>query len=164
MELGGKYMQPSTIINLICDNVEDLVVLSAHGYRSVIFRDSTIATLKIIKDDDEEDNLETALDVVATHIKKECSMMDYKHHTSHLQRDRRRICTGHYPAVTKENVHWSTVSSLSPNWTYHHQRHQETPYPIPNRARGVLQQKEDTCMTFTSVVRMMSCCASRNPR
>jgi len=55
--------------------------LLEHGYGSVVFRDSTIVTLKIIKDDDEDDNLETALDVVATHIKKECLMMDYKHHT-----------------------------------------------------------------------------------
>ena len=37
----------------------------------------------MIKDDDEDDNLETALDVVATHIKKECSMMDYNHQTYH---------------------------------------------------------------------------------
>ena len=51
------------------------------GYGSVVYRDSTIATLKMIKDDD--DNLETALDVVATHIKKECLMMDYKHQTYH---------------------------------------------------------------------------------
>ena len=58
-------------------------MLSARGYRSVVFRDSTIATLKMIKDDDEDDNLETALDEVATHIKKECSMMDYKHWTYH---------------------------------------------------------------------------------
>jgi len=83
MELGGKRMLRSTIINLICDNVEDLFVLSARGYRSVVFRESTIATLKIIKDDDEDDNLETVLDVVATHIKNECSMMDYKHQTYH---------------------------------------------------------------------------------
>jgi len=83
VELSGKRMQRSTIINLICDNVEDLVVLLAHGYRSVVFRDSTIATLKMIKYDDADDNRETALDVVATHIKKECSMMDYTHHTYH---------------------------------------------------------------------------------
>ena len=83
MELGGKRMRRSTIINLIFENVEDLVVPTARGYRSVVFRDSTIATLKMIKDDDEDDNLETALDVVATHIKKECSMMDYKHQTYH---------------------------------------------------------------------------------
>ena len=81
VELGGKRMRHSTIINLICQNVKDLFVLSAHGYRLVVFRDSTIATLKMIKDED--DNLETALDVVATHIKKESSMMDYKHQTYH---------------------------------------------------------------------------------
>ena len=46
VELGGKRMRRSTIINLICENVEDLVVLSARGYRSVVFRDSTNATLK----------------------------------------------------------------------------------------------------------------------
>ena len=56
-------------------------MLSARGYRWVVFRDSIIATLKMIKEDDKDDNLETALDVVATHIKKECSMMDYKHQT-----------------------------------------------------------------------------------
>ena len=65
MELGGKRMRRSTII------------------RAVVFRDSTIATLQMIKDDDGDDNLETALDVVATHIKKECSMMDYKHQICH---------------------------------------------------------------------------------
>ena len=79
MVLGGKRMRRSTLINLICENVEDLVVLSARGYCSVVFRDSTIATLKMIKDEDDSDNLEAALDVVATHTKKECSMMEYKH-------------------------------------------------------------------------------------
>jgi len=83
MKLGGKRMRRSTIINLVCENVEDLVVLSAHGYRSVVFCDSTIAILKMINDDDEDDNMETALDMVETHIKKECSKMDYKHQTYH---------------------------------------------------------------------------------
>jgi len=45
-ELGGKRMRRSTLINLICENVEDQVVLSARGYRSVLFRDSTIAHSK----------------------------------------------------------------------------------------------------------------------
>ena len=35
----------------------------------------------MIKDDDDNDNLEAAQDVVATHTKKECSVMDYKHQT-----------------------------------------------------------------------------------
>ena len=61
-----------TVINLICEDVEDLVVLPARGYRSVVFFcDSTIATLKIlIKDNDKYDSLEAALGVVATNIKK----------------------------------------------------------------------------------------------
>ena len=33
VDLGGKRMRRSTLINLICENVEDMVVLSAHGYR-----------------------------------------------------------------------------------------------------------------------------------
>ena len=131
MELVGKRMRRSTIINLICENVEDMVVLSARGYRNSSLPRQYGATLKMIKDDDEVDNLETtALDVVATYIKKECSMMDYKHQTYHTN-------------TSKEIAEESAISSLSPNWKYHHQRHQETPYPIPNRARGVLQQKED---------------------
>ena len=32
VELGGKRMKRSTLINLICENVEDLVVLSARDY------------------------------------------------------------------------------------------------------------------------------------
>ena len=79
----GARWEAYALINLICENVEDLVVLSARGYQSIVFRDSTIATLKMIKDDDEDNNMETALDVVATHIKKECSMVDYKHRTYH---------------------------------------------------------------------------------
>ena len=82
VELGGKRMRRSTLINLICGNVDDLVVLSARGYRSVVFRHSTIATLKMMKGDADDDNLEAAPDVEATHIKKECSMMDYKYRTN----------------------------------------------------------------------------------
>ena len=135
VELGEKRVRRSTIINLICENVEDLVVLSARGYRDSSLPRQYGATLKMIKDDDEDDNLETALDVVATPHQEGMFDIPYEH----LQRDRRRICTGYPPAVTNENVHWSTISSPSPNWKYHHQRHKETPYPIPNRARGVLQ-------------------------
>ena len=139
-------MRRSTIINLICENVEDLVVLSAHGYRSVVFRDSTIATLKMIKDYDKDDNRETALDVVATHIKKECSMMDYKHQTYHtntskeiaeesapdtLQQVLRKMSIGQQflPSLLIGNIITSAIK--------------KHPTSIPNRARGVLQRKED---------------------
>jgi len=67
---GGKQMSRSIIINLICKNVENLVVLSERGNRSIIFRDSNSVTLNIIKDDYADDNLEAGLDVVTTHIKK----------------------------------------------------------------------------------------------
>ena len=82
MELCGKLMRRSTIINLICKNMENLVVLSERGNRSAIFfSDSNIVTLNIIKDDYADDNLEAALDVVTTHIRKECSEMEYKNWT-----------------------------------------------------------------------------------
>ena len=73
VELRGKRTRRSTLIHLIYEKVEDMVFLSGRGYRWVVFRGSTIATLKIIKDDDDDDddNLEAALDMVATHPKKE---------------------------------------------------------------------------------------------
>ena len=56
---------PMKLINFICDNVEDLVVVSAHGYRSeVFFCDISIATLKTITDRNKDVNQEAALDVV----------------------------------------------------------------------------------------------------
>ena len=80
IELGGKQMRRSTLINSLCEMLDDLVVLSAPGYRSVIFfRDNTTATLKMIKDEGEEDNLEAALHLVAKQIKKECTKIEYQH-------------------------------------------------------------------------------------
>ena len=71
IELGSKQMRRSTLINSLCEMLDDLVVLSAPGYWSVIFfRDNTTATLKMIKDEGEEDNLEAALHLVAKQIKK----------------------------------------------------------------------------------------------
>jgi len=72
-------MRRSTIINLICKNVETLVVLSELGNRSVIFfRESNVVNLNIIQDDYADDNLEAALDVVSTHTKKEYWVIEYK--------------------------------------------------------------------------------------
>ena len=77
VELGGKQMKWATIINWIYKNVETLVLLSERGNRLVVFfRDSNIVTLNIIKDDYADDNLEAALDVVTTLIKKECSVLE----------------------------------------------------------------------------------------
>ena len=44
---------------------------------TVIFRDNTVPTRKTIKDDGEKDNTETAPDVVAERIRRECSKMEY---------------------------------------------------------------------------------------
>ena len=75
-------MRQSTLINSTCEMSEDLVVLSSPGYRSIFFfRDNALATLKMIKDNDEEGNLEAALNVVAKHIRKECSDMEYQRRT-----------------------------------------------------------------------------------
>ena len=52
VEIGGKQMRRSTIIKLNYKNVENLVVLSERGNRSVVFfRDSNIITFNIIKND-----------------------------------------------------------------------------------------------------------------
>ncbi|KAG0715252.1 Protein tweety [Chionoecetes opilio] len=48
---------------------------------SIIFRDNTIATLNMIKDEDEDDNLEAALDLIAKRVRKECSEMEYRSQT-----------------------------------------------------------------------------------
>ena len=80
IELGGKQMRRSTLINSLCEMLDDLVVLCAPGYRSVIFfRDNTTATLKMIKDEGEEDNLEASLHLVAKQIKTECTKIEYQH-------------------------------------------------------------------------------------
>ena len=82
MELGGMPMRRSTLINSICEMLEDLILLSSPGYRSIVFfRDNALATLKMIKDNDEEDNLDAALNVVAKHIRKECANMEYQRRT-----------------------------------------------------------------------------------
>ena len=169
MELVGKRMRRSTIINLICENVEDLFVLSARGYRDSSLPGQYGATLKIIKDDDEDDNLETALDVVATHIKKECSMMDYKHQTYHtntskeiseesapdtLQQLLRKMSIGQQflPSLLIGNIITSAIKNTVP--------HSKSCSGCTSTKR----RRSSTCMTISSVVRMMSCCASRNPR
>ena len=69
--LGGKAVRRIALISALCDRIDDIVVLSAPGYRSVVFfRDCTIATLKMKRDDDGDDNLDAALNIVAKNIKK----------------------------------------------------------------------------------------------
>ena len=73
-ELGGNPFRCSTLISSICKNDEDFIVLSSPGYRSLIFfHDNTVAMVKMTKDDEEDDNLEAAMNHVAIHIKEESS-------------------------------------------------------------------------------------------
>ena len=108
MELGEKQMRRSTIIKVICKYFFNLVVLSEQGNRSVVFfRDSNIVTLNM--DDYANDNLETALDVVTTHIKKECSVMEHKNWTysTKISKDIAEESTmDTIPEITKVTVHW----------------------------------------------------------
>ena len=81
-ELSGKPIKRSNLIWSICDIDNDLIVLSSPGNRSLIFfRDNNEATLKMAKDDDDNDNIEAALNTVAKQIKKDCSEIDYQHDT-----------------------------------------------------------------------------------
>ena len=64
-------MRRATLLNQLCDRLQDLVILSATGYRSIIFfRENPNVTLRLIKDEEEEDSLEAAIDVVARNIRK----------------------------------------------------------------------------------------------
>ena len=61
-------MRRSTIMNLICEKIDDLVVVSAYDNQLVgFFRGISKATLSMIKDNDKDDSLAVAPDVVATH-------------------------------------------------------------------------------------------------
>ena len=52
-------------------HADDLVILSAPGYRKVVmFHDNARATLKVTKDDEEEGNIDAALYVIVKAIKK----------------------------------------------------------------------------------------------
>ena len=81
VQLGGHQMKRSKLINLLCHKIDELVVLSAPGYRSLLFSNNSDATLKMIKDEDEDDNLKAAMKIVAKHIRRECSEIEYHRHT-----------------------------------------------------------------------------------
>ena len=66
-------------------HADDLVILSAPGYRKVVmFHDNARATFKVTKDDDEEDNIDAALNVIVKAIKAEVVAIEYESDASHL--------------------------------------------------------------------------------
>ena len=64
----------SNLLNDILISVNDLVILTAHGYAQIVlFRDNAVATMKMTKYDDDEDVLEIALWKVTKALSKESS-------------------------------------------------------------------------------------------
>ena len=107
VELDGKQMRRSTIIIFFLLNRENVVVLSERNNRSVVFFcDSNIVILNVLKDDYADDNLEAALNMMTTHIKKECSLMEYNNWTYSTKISNYIAAIDAIPEITKETVHW----------------------------------------------------------
>ena len=84
-ELGGKPMRRSALLKLVSEKLENLVVFSAPGYRSIaLFASYPAASFKLTKDE-EEDNIDRAIEVLAREIKKECSNLNYARHAYKVQ-------------------------------------------------------------------------------
>ena len=101
VQLGGHQMKRSKLINLLCHKIDDLVVLSAPGYRSLLFSNNSDATLKMIKDEDEDDNLKAAMKIVAKHIRRECSEIEYHRHT-YSTKISKPIAEEHVPSTLQQ--------------------------------------------------------------
>ena len=81
-ELVGSCMKRSDLLRMLSLHADDLVILSAPGYRKVVmFHDNARATLKVTKDDDEEDNIDAALNVIVKAIKAEVVAIEYEKNT-----------------------------------------------------------------------------------
>ena len=69
---GNMLHHRSNLISALTELCSDIVVLSANGYaKIVIFKDNAFAKLRKVNNDDEYDDLEKHIKVVAKHIKKE---------------------------------------------------------------------------------------------
>ena len=81
-ELVGSCMKRSDLLRMLSLHADDLVILSAPGYRKVnMFHDNAKATLKVTKDDDEEENIDAALNVIVKAIKTEVVATEYEKNT-----------------------------------------------------------------------------------
>ena len=64
-DIAGYTIKRSDLLEMLSRNVHDLVTLSANGYRKIVmFQDNAIATLKVTKDEYEEDGIDAVLGVV----------------------------------------------------------------------------------------------------
>ena len=81
-ELVGSCMKRGGLLRLLSRNADDLVILSASGYcKVVMFHDNARATPKVTKDEDEEDNIDAALNVIVKAIKAEIVAIEYEKNT-----------------------------------------------------------------------------------
>jgi len=75
-------MKRSDLLRMLSLHADDLVILSAPGYRKVVmFHGNARATLKVTKDDDEEDTIDAALNVIVKAIKAEVVATEYERNT-----------------------------------------------------------------------------------
>lgn len=80
IELGGAEIRRSKFLSLVRQQLDNLVVFSAPGFWSVlVFVDNCDATLKMIKDDHEYDDIEPAAKLLAKHIRQECLTVKTSH-------------------------------------------------------------------------------------
>ena len=67
------------------EKIKDLVILSAQGYQKVVmFQDNARATLKVMRDEEEEDDIDTSLYIIVKKIKAE--IRDIEHEKDRYQR------------------------------------------------------------------------------
>ena len=70
-------MKRSDLLRMLSLHAYDLVIMSAPRPRKVVmFHDNARATLKVTKDDDEEDNIDAALNVIVKATKAELVAID----------------------------------------------------------------------------------------
>lgn len=81
-DIVGASIKRADLLRMLSQNVDDLVILSALGYRKVVmFRDNARATLKVTKDEEEEDDIDAALDVIVKVIKADILDLEYEKHS-----------------------------------------------------------------------------------
>ena len=81
-ELVGSCMKRSNLLRMLSLHADDLVILSVPGYRKVVmFHDNARATLKVTKDNDQEDNIDAALNIIVKAIKAEVVATEYEKNT-----------------------------------------------------------------------------------
>ena len=81
-ELVGSCMKRGGFLRLLSLNADDLVILSAFGYCKVVMvHDNARATPRVTKDEDEEDNIDAALNVIVKATKAEIVAIEYEKNT-----------------------------------------------------------------------------------